>query len=325
MGKRNKRGTVVGSDYEVLFADGVSDAGAPGPGWIRTKTIKAGDMLSVESCPVIVNPDLRRRRETEKKRLRTSPAQERVNEEHSRKRFTALLETNFGLGDVLVTNTYDYGIFDYGMSCMKDVQAYRSTDELPESFEDANRDKNNFIKRVKNAITRLGGKAKDLKYMWVIEAGKEPNDLDPNPTPRKYHMHIVMSHPLIKSRIITREMLENIWGLGFTRCENLKFDNNGLARLGKYMTKQRRYNRRWGRSRNLKEPVVTVSNYKMSMRRSERIAADVRANAAEIYAKLYPGYVLAEQPIIKYSLFIGGAYIYARLRKKPPYVGGQFH
>ena len=117
------------------------------------------------------------------------------------------------------------------------------------------------------------------------------------------------------TRVISRDSLENMWGHGMTRCDPLQPDNNGLARLGRYLTKQRRCNRRWDGSRNLKQPTVTISNRKMSLRKSERIAADVRANAAEIYEKLYPGYTLAEEPVIKYSDYIGGAYIYARLRR----------
>lgn len=312
--KREARGTVDASKYEALF-NGVSDPGAPAPGWIRTKTTKAGNMLNVESFPVIVNPDLRKRCDELKKGRGTRAAQQRVNDEHSRKRFTALLENNFGYGDVCVTNTYDYSVYDFGMNNIKDIARELEAMDLPYSFDDVLRHKVNFIKKVKRRIKKLGGDSAELKYLWMIEAGKESQDTDPHQLPRKYHLHIVMSHPLIRSRILSRDDLENMWGHGMTRCDPLMPDNNGLARLGRYLTKQRRCNRRWAGSRNLKEPTVTISNRKMSLRKSERIAADVRANAAEIYEKLYPGYTLAEEPVIKYSNYIGGAYIYARLRR----------
>lgn len=313
--KRAARGTVDSSKYEVLFADGKSDAGAPGPGWVRTKTTKAGDMLNVEHYPIIVNPALRQTCDAEKAKRKTGAAQQKVNDERSRKRFTALLDANFGLGDVVLTNTYDYGVYDFGMANMKDVYKELEELDLPGDFADVVKDKANFIKKVKNKIRKLGGDPAELKYLWVVEGGKEPEDTNPNPIPRKFHLHMVMSHPLIKSRRLTRDALEKMWNHGLTRCDPLQPDNNGLARLGRYLTKQRRCNRRWSGSRNLKQPTVSVSDRKMSLRRSESIAADVRANAAEIYAKLYPGYVLTEEPIIKYSDYIGGAYIYARLRR----------
>lgn len=313
--KRAARGTVDASRYEVLFADGKSDAGTLGTGWVRTKTTKAGNMLSVESYPMIVNPYLRKTCDAEKAKRRTSEAQQRVNDEHSRKRFTALLETNFGIGDVVVTNTYDYGVYDFGLNNMRDVSGELESLGLPGDFDDAVRHKTNYIKRVKNAIKRLGGDPAELKYLWVVEGGKEQQDTDPHPMPRKFHLHIVLSHPMIRARVLSRDTLEAIWGHGMTRCDPVQPDNNGLARLGRYLTKQRRHNRKWSGSRNLKQPTVTISDRKMSLRKSERIAADVRGNAAEIYAKLYPGYMLAEEPVIKYSNYIGGAYIYARLRK----------
>lgn len=313
--KRAARGTVDASRYEVLFADGKSDAGTLGVGWVRTKTTRAGDMLNVESYPMIVNPYLRKTCDVQKARRRTSTAQQRVNDEHSRKRFTALLENNFSIGDVVVTNTYDYGVYDFGMNNMRDVSKELEALDLPGDFDDVVRHKTNFIKRVKNAIKRLGGNPAELKYLWVVEGGKEQQDTDPHQLPRKFHLHIVLSHPLIRARILSRDDLEGIWGHGMTRCDPVQPDNNGLARLGRYLTKQRRHNRKWSGSRNLKQPAVTISDRKMSLRKSERIASDVRANAAEIYAKLYPGYTLAEEPVIKYSNYIGGAYIYARLRK----------
>ena len=72
--------------------------------------------------------------------------------------------------------------------------------------------------------------------------------------------------------------------------------------------------RRWARSKNLKEPEVRVSDRKVSRRRAAAIAADVQANAREILEKIYPGYRL-EQAEVKYSDFVAGAYIYARLRR----------
>jgi len=59
---------------------------------------------------------------------------------------------------------------------------------------------------------------------------------------------------------------------------------------------------------------VTTSDSKISRRRAAQIAADVRANAWEVFAKVYPGYRLVEQPVVQTSDFVAGGYIYAKLR-----------
>ena len=51
--------------------------------------------------------------------------------------------------------------------------------------------------------------------------------------------------------------------------------------------------------------------------RAALIAADVQANAREILEAIYPGYRL-ENAEVKYSDFVAGAYIYARLRRRTP-------
>ena len=59
-----------------------------------------------------------------------------------------------------------------------------------------------------------------------------------------------------------------------------------------------------------------MSSRKISRRRAAQIAADVQANAREIFEKIYPGYTLQEAEV-KYSDFVAGAYIYARMRRTP--------
>lgn len=98
--------------------------------------------------------------------------------------------------------------------------------------------------------------------------------------------------------------------------DRIQPDNNGLKRLGQYLTKQRRRRRRWGRSRGLKEPVVRIADRKISPRRQERIAREIETAAREIYERLYAGYVLVERPRVRYSDFVPGAYISARMRRR---------
>ena len=48
----------------------------------------------------------------------------------------------------------------------------------------------------------------------------------------------------------------------------------------------------------------------------DEIAADVRENGVEIFAKLYQEYRLTELPVVRMSDFVAGAYIYARMQKR---------
>lgn len=310
------RGVLDGGRYEILFADGGSDPGLPRGGWIRTKTRKCGKMLNIDSYPMIVNPAMRRRAEEERIRRKTGPAQERLNEENSRKRFVDLLDSNFGERDVSITLTYDYGMVDYGMSNYRDRERELAEKHIPEDGDAVKRDMQNFIRRVKNRIKKRGGDPGTLKYMWVIEEGREPRDEDPRPNVQKYHLHMVMGADAIADRRLDREEIESLWGWGLTRVDRIQPDNNGLKRLGQYLTKQRRRRRRWGRSRGLKEPVVRIADRKISARRQERIAREIETAAREIYERLYPGYVLVERPRVRYSDFVPGAYISARMRRR---------
>ena len=67
---------------------------------------------------------------------------------------------------------------------------------------------------------------------------------------------------------------------------------------------------------NLTEPVVRESDRRISRTRLAKIARDVMADGKEILEKLYPEYRLEEVPVVRYSDFVAGAYIYARMRRR---------
>ena len=72
----------------------------------------------------------------------------------------------------------------------------------------------------------------------------------------------------------------------------------------------------WSGSKNLIRPEVKTSDARISRRRAAQIAADVRANAPEIFAKVYPDYRLVDWPKVETSDFVAGGYIYAKLRRR---------
>lgn len=63
---------------------------------------------------------------------------------------------------------------------------------------------------------------------------------------------------------------------------------------------------------------MTTCDSKISRRRAALIAADVLVNGREIFEEaLFPGFRLVEDVRVTVSDYVAGAYIYAKLRRKP--------
>ena len=134
--------------------------------------------------------------------------------------------------------------------------------------------------------------------------------------------------------ILTRDEIEQLWqdmpfASGRVRCDRLQPDkNSGLSAVAQYLVKQekgetlitekgaRKNQHRYAGSKNLKKPEPTVADHKISKRRVQRLATDVRANAKDIFESLYPGYRLCEEPTVRTSDYVEGAYIYAKMIRK---------
>ena len=301
--------TADGSRYEILYDLPKGEYSSREVGGTSTRTVRAGDSLEVECFPIIhVSQDARR----EAKRRASTRAQENLNLKNARKHRRRLMEANFTSADYVLHPTFNYGFVDRAFANMEAERRAWEESGFPMNDDVARRIMKNFIARIRRLIKRKGGNPADFKYIYVIETTKEPRDSDFNALPARYHYHMVIS----SLDILTIEDLHALWPYGYTKAEPLDFRFNGLEGLSKYITKQRKFMRRWARSKNLKEPDVRVSSRKISRRRAAQIAADVQANAREIFEKIYPGYTLQEAKV-KYSDFVAGAYIYARMRRTP--------
>ena len=293
--------------YEILYDLPQGEYSEKAVGGVTTKTVRAGDSLEVECFPIInITQDAKR----EARRRASTKAQENLNLKNTRKQIRRLMEKNFTPADFVLHPTYDYGFVDRAFANMKDTLKAWEEAGFPMNDDDARRIIKNYIARIRRLIKRRGGDPKKFKYIYVIETTREPRDSDFNALPARYHYHMVIS----SLGILTPEDLAALWGFGYTKAEPLDFRFNGLEGLSKYITKQRKITRRWARSKNLQEPDIRVSSRKISRRRAALIAADVQANAKEIFEKIYPGYILQEAEV-KYSDFVPGAYIYARMRR----------
>lgn len=298
------------SAYEILYDLPEGEYGEKAVGGIRTRTVRAGDSLEVEAFPLIA---IDARAKQERRRRESSPAQKNLNLKNARKRMRRLAETNFKAGDLVVHPTFNYGFIDRAFCNAEDAMKAMEAEGFPMDEDDARRIIKNFIARIRRLIKRRGGDPKEFKYIYVIESTRESRNDDPNPMPARFHYHMIIS----SMGILTIDDVNALWDHGYTKAEPLDFRFNGLEGLCNYISKQRKFSRRWAHSKNLKEPDIKTSDRKISRRRAAAIAADVQANAREIMEKIYPGYAL-EQAEVKYSDFVAGAYIYARLRKRSP-------
>lgn len=297
-----------GAKYDILYDLKDGEYNEKAVGGIRTRTIRAGEFLEVESYPLISVDQTAKREHLKRK---SSAAQEALNLKNARKRIRRLMEKNFGTGDFVLHPTFNYGFIDHAFTNMGDALAEMETLGYPMSDDEARKIIKNFIARIRRLIKKRGGDPKQFKYIYVIETTKEPRDGDFNALPARYHYHMVIGG----MGILTAADLQELWKFGYTKAEPVDMRFNGLEGLAKYITKQRRFTRRWAHSKNLKEPDVRVSDRKISRRRAALVARDVQANAKEIFEAIYKDYELTEADV-RYSDFVAGAYIYARMRRR---------
>lgn len=305
------------SKYEILYDLPQGEYSDKSVGAIRTKTIRAGDSLEVEAFPLInADPVGRRALESEMKKRGTSAAQAKLNLENSRKKARRLLETNFTHGDIVLHPTYDYGFVNRSFANIDDIRREWRLLGYPEDEAEAETMIRNFIRRLKRRVKRKGGSLKDFKYIYVIESTCEPLDEDQNALPAHYHYHMVIS----SLGVLTIDDINELWQYGRNGAQLLDFRFNGLEALAKYIVKQprrRSHYRKYRTSKNLQQPDIRVSDRKISRRRAALVARDVQADAKIIFESLYPDYAL-EDCTVKYSDFVAGAYIYARMRRRAP-------
>jgi hypothetical protein len=301
-----------GSRYEILYDLPKGEVDTKTLGGVRTKTIRAGDTLEIEVYP-LVRVDAPAREEARKRG--SSPAQIRLNLHNSMKRIRRLCEANFGTGDFVLHPTFDYGAVEYGFINKADQRREWERLGYPTDEDQARKIIRNFIARVRRYVKKCGGDPKELRYLYVVEKTKEPQDGDINALPAHYHYHMAISG----CGCLSIAALNELWGYGHTKCEPVDMRYNGLKGFSTYVAKRvTRLKRktRWACSKNMKQPEVTVSDRKISRRRLAQIARDVQYAGKEILEKLYPEYQLAEAPEVRFSDFVAGAYIYARMRRR---------
>ena len=207
----------------------------------REKMYICGDYVEVDIFPVFS-----KQRSRAKKMKPTSEVQARLNQRNAERKLIRLLNANFTKDDIRLDLTYN-------------------DDNLPLTPEDAQKEMQNFFRRIKRYRKRLG--LPELKYVAVTEIGKE--------TARLHH-HIVMSGG------VPINDLAEIWGKGYTTVKPLQFDKFGIVGIAVYLVKNPILGKRWNASRNLVKPTEAERTGRLSARKIEKMCSCENTLAEEL-------------------------------------------
>lgn len=296
------------TDYEILFDLPQGEYDGRGLDGVRTLTWRAGSSLEIACFPIA---KLSREARREAKRRRTSPAMARINARNTERHIIRLIEANFREREAaVVTGTYAYPTADYGMCDLEELTGIYRERRLPWEMERVRMDVRNWLAKLRRRVVKVGGDPRAFKWLVRIEEGKDPPGVA---LPPRFHFHAVVEGPGLDG-----ETVKALWEEkhGRAHVDPLRLKDDGAGQLARYFCKQKSGGRWWSHSRNLKIVQPTVSDRKVSRRRLARVAADIMRDGRDILENLYPGYRLVEKPVVRYSDFVPGAYLYARMRRR---------
>lgn len=272
--------------------------------FIREKKIYCGnEYMEVDIYPLSENQLGRKKGQRSKKKKTSLPAQENLNDKNARRKFIQVAETNFGKNDLSVTLTY-------------------SDEFLPETLEDAEREVQNYIKRIRRRRKKEG--VEDLKYM-LITSSREITE-DETEKPVRIHHHILMNGGL------DRDTVEKLWSkrkragekegrpIGYANADRIQPDyNTGIAALCNYLIKNPTQKRRWTCSQNLERPKERTNDHKYSRKKVIEFAYD--RPSIEFWEKIYPGWTITDKLYGFEAIYseMTGWSLYLKLRRKPNY------
>ncbi len=244
------------------------------------KYICGSDYMDIAVFPVFEYKSKSSRR---KKRKPSSEVRQMLNEKNAQRKLSRLAKTNFGTNDYSGTPTY--------------LDSTR-----PESVEQARKDWQNFIRRVRKVYKKHNA---ELRYIWTIEQSEKGN----------IHFHVLLSGG------VPREEIEDAWGLGLFSLSRLKLDKDGADRLVNYICKSKRVlYRRWSGSKNLKKPTERKNDSFITFGRAKKLYKAACAGDIDGFKQLYqwdkrlPEYdIAAIEPL--HNEFNGDYYLFLRLYK----------
>lgn len=246
----------------------------------RMKTITSGEYRECEIYPIFNSKQVAQRG---KRKKETRKVQQLLNQRNARKWLVRLLNTNFTERDIWATFTYDNA-------------------HLPKSKEDAHRYFRNYLRRLAYWMKKNG--YGELKYVFITEYIDDGKKV-------RIHHHLVSNFP-------DRDICELKWKGGErTQTRRLQPDDSGFEGLARYITKSRDFKvkneKMWSASHNLLRPKVTISDAAVSRRRMMKMCLRYFEAADFLQAK-NADYRITGEIEIKFSDFVPGAYLYAKMR-----------
>lgn len=268
--------------------------------FVREKKIYCGkNYLEVDLYSLGEYQIERKKGKRSKKKYVSLPKQEKMNDKNARRKLIQILETNFGEGDIFLTTTY-------------------KAKYIPKSYDDAQRESRNYIRRIRDKMKALGIK-EELRYV-VITSMREGKG---NDEPVRYHHHYIISCGL------DRDTLENLWRrkkkkgeklgepIGYANSKRIQEDiNTGILGLANYLARHTSQKRKWSCSQNLERPYERTNDHKYSRKRLIQYALD--PYNVDRWERIYPGWTVADKDFgieAKYNDFTGWS-IYLKLRRK---------
>ncbi len=224
-------------------------------GWPREKKIFCGKEY-FEMDLFEIKKTERGKKMRSRKEKPTTAAQKKANRKRSIRELTWLVYTNFDARDYYLTLTCE-------------------PEHMPHDKKEATNTLRNYIRRVNRRLEKMG--KPHAKYICTIESGRNHDN---------YHFHFVISCGL------SRDELEDIWGIGLANARRLKMPQ--VFMLAQYLTKEVREpnEKSWHCSRNLKKPTIRKNDFRYSHRQMENMAHNV--DDRDMWEKLYPGYEYLE-------------------------------
>lgn len=303
--------------YAVLaavHAKGGTEVSNESVGAYRTKVIAAGEMLYISCYPLLGSRDVKREQDLRLELMHSAikdtesrthwgiySKYSRYNNKRRMREFEILCNANFGKNDLHITLTYD----------MTDrVDVYHDRDDYL-SEDETKKHVRNWMAKVKRVLRRRNVDLEQLRWVWVPvkKIGVEGE---------RHHHHLLMHGVPVE----LRTAIEELWEHGFCNADRLQPNGKGISEVANYVARQEgaangsTYKRHsYSTSRNIIKPEAKSSDVKVSRRKVQQIAADVRQRGVEILNKIWRGYTAIEPPEVVVSDFTAGAYIYARMRR----------
>lgn len=248
---------------------------------IMCRTIQSGEHVETEIYPLFIHRrDVPRQNRGKKSR----EAQKKLNHRNRQKKIVRRIHCNFKKGDLIMTLTYKDGYYP--------------------DLERAKKDIKNYLLSIARYRKKQG--MSPLKYIYVIEFVPEEEDT----RKVRIHHHVIMS-------AMDRDVAESKWTKGRRECKYADPDTDfGLEGFARYITKLESDGKHLIQcSRNLKKPTIHESVTKLT-RRKMRDMVMAEDGLPAMMEMLYRGKLRHIDTRTYYSDWVGGFYLYSRLKRR---------